>query len=390
MRKVALRIEGEGDSLIAYRGRVFRFTDANDEEDQTTARAAVEFLGLEGELDPDDIDAWSLQEAVKEHKPEVLVGHVDGDQLVMTSHSDYRHGRGSRLLENLLRELGLSGARMDDHGETSEDIPAGEVAGDLPDTLLHGTTSEHMPGILRKGLTADETRSNYELGRVGENAIRHGDTVFLTENPGKAEYHAVNAVHQLGARRSPAKRYDPYSTRRAEAGFPVIVEFAIPDKSRLVPDYDVDVWSEAGEGSFNQTERQRQKQRDTGYHPRTEEDPFKLSRKFGIFGYRGRIPAAFIKSIMIWTGEEEAEGFQPSSWTTVTKEQLEKAIEYGEPGAWDWDDTCPECGEVEDDCSCERCGVCGDREWECACEEDTVVAASPYWKLFNVVARSAG
>jgi len=380
MRRTALMFEGEGDNLVAYRGRVFRFTDANDEEDQKTAAEAARFLGLD-ELDPDDVDAWSLQQAVHEHKPEALVGHVDGDHLVMTSQSDYRHGRGSRLLHSLLRELNLSGARMDDFGDTSEEMSAGEVTGDLPDALLHGTTSEHMPGILRKGLTADETRSNYSLGRTDESAIEHGDTVFLTESPSKAEYHAVNAVHQLGVRRTPG-RGSPYFTRDAQAGFPVIVEFTIPDKAKLVPDYDIDVWSESGEGSFGQTERQRQKRRDTGYDPRTEEDPFRLSKKFGIFGYRGRIPASFIKSIMIFTGERESDGFQPKNWTAVTREQLERAIEYGEAQAWAYEDTCPECGDPEDDCSCERC-ECGDKEWEC---EGADVSASPYWRAFDIIA----
>ena len=384
MRKVALRIDGEGDNVVAYRGRAFLFTDANDEEDQRTAVEAVRFLNLEEHLDLDDADAHSLQDAVKEHKPEVLTGYVDGDQLVMTSQSDYRHGRGSRLLRSLLREMGLSGARMDDYGETSEEIPVGEVTGSLPDTLLHGTTSEHMLGILRKGLTADETRSNYELGRTSEGAIRHPDTVFLTESPGKAEYHAVNAVHQLGVRRSPGQRVE-YGSPRAKAGFPVIVEFSVPDKAKLVPDYDVDMWSDVGEGSFEQTENQRQKRRETGRDPRTQEDPFKLSRKFGIFGYRGRIPASFIRSIMIFTGEEESEGFQPGNWTTVTREQLERAIEYGEAQAWAYEDTCPECGELEGDCSCERCEDCGDKEWECTCE-GAMVAASPYWRAFVIVA----
>ncbi len=383
MRRTALRFEGEGDHLVAYRGRVFRFTDANDDEDQKTVEAAAEFLGLTG-LDGDDV--WDLQNAIHERKPEVLVGRVEDGQLVMTTQSDYRHGRGSRLLQSLLRELGLSGATMEDYGEASEEMPAGEVAGGLPDSLLHGTTSEHMPGILRRGLTADETRSNYALGRDPENAIRHGDTVFLAESPTKAEYHAMNAIHQLGLKRSPSTR-NRYGPDRPTAGFPVIVEFAIPDRAKLVPDYDVDVWSESGEGSFGQTERQRQKQRDTDYNPRTQEDPFKLSRRFGIFGYRGRIPAAFIKSMMIFTGDMESDGFQPKNWTTVTREQLEKAIEFGEASAWDWEDTCPECGDPEDGCSCDRREECGDREWECACEEGVAMAASQYWRAFRIVAR---
>ena len=388
MRKTALRITGEGDRVVAYRDRAFLFTDANDEEDQKIAAEAAAFLGLTDKLDdPDDADVITLMEAVGEHKPEALTGYIDGGVLRQTGSDDYRHGRGSRLLRSLLKQLGLRGTTSEniDSGE-AEHIPSREVTGRLPDSLLHGTTSEHMPSILRKGLTADETKSNYAAGRLPENIIRHPDTVFLAESPVKAAYHAENAVHQEGVRRSPG-RQDPYSTRRAEAGFPVIVEFTIPDKAKLVPDYDVDTWSDAGEGSYEQTETFRQKKRERGYQPRTEEDPFKLSRKFGLFGYRGRIPASFVKSIMIRTGEDSEGGFAPQNWTSVTKEQLERAIEFGDPTAWAWEDTCPECGETEDDCTCEVCEECGEKEGECQCD---LVTANPYWRAFAIIAKAAG
>lgn len=381
MNRVALRIEGEGDHVVAYRGRAFRFTDANDEEDQATAAAAVGFLGLGEKLDPEDADAWSLREAVEEHLPEALTGYIDGDgYLVLSGGSDYRHGRGSRLLRSVLRELDLSGARTPNlGGDIGEETPAREVTGRLPDSLLHGTCSAHMPGILRKGLTAGETRSNYEM-----QDIRHPDTVFLTESPVKAAYHADNACRQEGVRRGQPNRMRDRGLRQPTVGFPVIVEFAIPDKAKLVPDYDIDTWSDAGEGFYEQTEQRREKFKEKDWSPRTKEDPFKLSRKFGIFGYRGRIPAAFVKSIMLRPdGEEDESGFSPEAWVEVTREQLDRAIEHGDPGAWEWEDTCPVCGEIEEDCSCDRCEECGAIEEDCECEEGALVSA--YWRAFRVV-----
>jgi len=377
-----LRIQGEGDHVIAYRGRAFLFTDANDEEDQAVAAEAVEFLGLGEKLNPEDADAWSLREAVEEHLSEALVGYKDEDgYLVLSGGSDYRHGRGSRLLRSVLRELGLAGARTPNlGGDIGEEMPAREVAGRLPDSLLHGTCSTHMPGILRKGLTAGEARSNYEM-----QDIRHSDTVFLTENPVKAAYHADNACRQEGIRRGQPNRMRGRGLSQPTAGFPVIVEFAIPDKAKLVPDYDIDTWSDAGEGSYEQTEKFRVHRRMTRYKPGTQEDPFKLSRKFGIFGYRGRVPAAFIKSIMLRPGEDENEsGFSPGAWVAVTREQLDRALEYGEAAAWEWEDTCPECGEEEEGCYCDRCEGCGEKEWGCECEEEALVSA--YWRAFRIVA----
>ena len=276
----------------------------------------------------------------------------DGDLLVEAD--DYRHGRGSRLLRGVLRHLGLSGVRVQYEDAVVEDIPAGEVTGGLPDTLLHGTSSANMAGILRSGLAADETRSNYEL-----HDIRHADTVFLTDNPFKAAHHAENACQPMGLGSWTSRRVAP------SASFPVIVEFAIPDRAKLVPDWDIDIWSEKGY-AYEGSREMRQRQRDSWGRPTTQEDPFKLSRKFGVFGYRGRIPPAFIRSIRILTGDRE-ENFSLESWTEVTRGQLERAIDAGEPGAWDWPDTCPECGEVEDDCTCERCEECGEAEGDCAC-----------------------
>jgi len=382
MDRVALRIEGEGDNVVAYRDRLFLFTDANDEVDQETAARAVKFLGLEGKLDPEDADAWSLMDAIGEKLPEVLVGTIGSDgYLWLRQQGDYRHGRGSRLLRSVLRELGLSGAKATDlEGDPAEEIPAREVTGRLPDSLLHGTCSMHMPGILRKGLTAGETRSNYEM-----HDIRHDDTVFLTESPVKAAYHADNACRQEGIRRGRPNRMHGSGLRQPTVGFPVIVRFAVPDKSKLVPDYDIDTWSDVGEGSYEKTEIFRDLRRTRGWEPRSQEDPFKLSRKFGIFGYRGRIPAAFIKSFMIRPSSEESErGFSPDEWVTVTREQLERAIEHEDPSAWEWEDTCPECGEPEEGCACDRCEDCGEKEWECECE----APVSAYWRAFRVIAKS--
>ena len=350
MRRIALREYGKGEHVVAYRDRLYRFTGANDEEDQALASSAAEFLDVDlGAVE--DVDVWGLTQAAREQRQEALVGRVeDGDLLVEAD--DYRHGRGSRLLRSVLRHLGLSGVRVHYDGDVVEDIPAGEVTGRLPDALLHGTSSANMGGILRRGLTADETRSNYK-----HNDVRHSDTVFLTDNPFKAAYHAANAVWPPDKR--PLRGGSP-----ASGVFPVIVEFAIPDKAKLVPDWDIDVWSEKGV-AYEGSREMRQRLRGFG-HPATQEDPFKLSRKFGVFGYRGRIPPAFIRSIEIRTSEGE-ESFSPENWTKVTREQLERAIEYGEPGAWEWPDTCPECGADEADCECERCEECGEAEDDCTC-----------------------
>jgi hypothetical protein len=401
MRRIALREYGEGEHVVAYRDRLYRFTDANDEDDQALAADAAEFLGVDLPGRRDEAGVWELIDVVREQKQEALVGRVDDGDLLVEA-DDYRHGRGSRLLRGVLRHLGLSGVRVQYEGDVVEDIPAGDVTGRLPDALLHGTSSANMGGILRRGLAADETRSNYEL-----HDIRHADTVFLTDNPFKAAHHAENACQPMGRGSWTNRRVAPSST------FPVIVEFAIPDKSKLVPDWDIDVWSEKGE-AYEGSREMRQRQRDSWGRPTTQEDPFKLSRKFGVFGYRGRIPPAFIRSIQILTGDRE-ESFSSENWTEVTREQLERAIDAGEPGAWEWEDTCPECGADEDDCECEKCEECGEAGGDCTCgmvqrcpscgyADDQKpewchrcgkpwaqgVVASAFWRAHRVVASAAG
>ena len=73
---------------------------------------------------------------------------------------------------------------------------------------------------------------------------------------------------------------------RPKGGDPMIVEIRIPDKNQLVQDYDVDNQSEV-DLYENIPHSIRKNKYDTTEMPGSA---FRLSKEFGIFGYRGRIP----------------------------------------------------------------------------------------------------
>ena len=81
----------------------------------------------------------------------------------------------------------------------------------------------------------DQVYTNWP-GRDGGEDIYHPDKIFLTVDPSKAAFHAVQST---GAIKHTAPSGNP-------GGHPVILEIEVPDPSRLLPDYDVDRMSKGG------------------------------------------------------------------------------------------------------------------------------------------------
>lgn len=351
--KTALFVEGEGDWIIAYQSRVFRFgIDSEDPTNLKTVRRAAQFLGIH----PAPTDIWDFISDLRDDRPDVLIARHDGNRLLIESVGDYAHQTGSRLLQNVIKELGYEQVVYTSEGEEYKSAWDFQVKGDIPRLLYHGTTSEHAGKILRFGLQPGESETNYP-------DIHHYDTVFLAEDIAKAAYHAQNAV----SRDLEVGYSGPYSyTRGRTRGFPVVFQFEIPDPNLLVPDYDVENRSAQPSGTYEGVYIPQPSRVYEGVYTSPQirklvkESPFDLSKKVGIFGYRGRIPANFIRRIMIETTESEGGMFFQDHWTEITPAQLQQAVEYGDVSMAffepeDEDEICPECGWTKNDsgnCNC--------------------------------------
>lgn len=344
--KTALFVEGEGDWIIAYRERVFKlFAHTDDPLSLKTARRAARFLGIR----PAPTDIWDFISTIRDTRPDILLARHDGNRIIVESGGDYAHRTGSRLLQNVMKELGYEQvAYTNSEGEEYETHWDSQVQGDLPKFLYHGTTSEHANDILRLGLRPGEAETNYPA-RYTHGPIQHDETVFLTEDIAKAEYHAMNAVN---------RDLRPYhgGTHGRPRGFPVIFRLEIPDPNLLVPDYDIENASTQPTGTYEGVYRAKRRKWDQ----KVKEPAFDMSKKVGVFGYRGRIPASFIRQILIKTNTDETSTFDQANWTETTPAQLQQAIEYGEPEAAFYEpeeeeEVCPKCGWTLNDsghCNC--------------------------------------
>ena len=91
------------------------------------------------------------------------------------------------------------------------------------------------------------------------------------------------------------------------------------------------------------------------YDTQIDEDPFKLSRQFGSFGYRGRIAPNFIKRMWVQDETSEENEFNWDNWLEVDKQQMNNVLEFDMPSMAYYEpepEYCDDCGNEEEDCVC--------------------------------------
>ncbi|MFA5418607.1 MAG: glycosyl hydrolase 108 family protein [Bacteroidales bacterium] len=323
--KTAMHILGKGDIIIAYRDKIWRLN-----YDKNTKKILNDIITTLQISFAESYTIHNLIDSIKNQRPDVLVGHLHNNELKI-SNDEFNFGRQSHLLSKVIKELNIYRADYMSHDEVYQSIfPNPFNSSDL--YLYHGTSSVNCPGILRYGLKAGEAETNYPS--ISHPPIEHYDKIFLTENISKAGNHALNAVHQ-------------------HKGFPVVFKFKIPDPALLIPDYDISFMSE--QPTNNYTFYQEKTKSD----PKIVESPEQFSKQVGTYGYKGRIPANFITSILVQTNRNDAGVYIPSNWTEITSRQLETALDMGQvEGIYyepeDEENICPKCGYEQDWCECEQ------------------------------------
>lgn len=342
LSKQAMFIEGEGDYVIAFNNQIWLTSSDGDswsEMDMIANRLKIELTHQN--------NMWDLINTIQETRPDVLMGQIENDTLRLDSNSDYKFGPGSHLLKKVIKELGIEKVEYLNQGENYRTHYDSEIQGNLPDVLYHGTTSENAIGILRFGLMPGKADTNYPQHGPEDQGIEHDNTIFLTDDLSKAEFHAVNAV---------TRDSKWPNTKGRKRGFCVVFQFKVPDKNLLVPDYDIENMSENPTGVYEDVWDNRGG-RPTQYS-KIEENPMQFSRQVGVFGYQGRIPASFINKIMIAEPADD----KPLKWHEVNAQQFEQALDYGDASFAFYemeedeeeDNWCPECRYEYDFCQCNK------------------------------------
>ena len=290
---------GADADVIAYGKDVWLFQSDED------VQAAYPEIAKDLELDEDASvsDFYELQEEVQEYeRSDILFGRIeDGELQLFDSTSTFkRDPRSSILIKKLVKELGLQGVSQYASDGDGEEIRASKytIKGEIGDTAYHGTSSDYLEGIFKLGLVPGEKKTNFE-------GISHPDAVFISTRMDKAVFHANHTAKKTG-------------------GDPVIIEMKIPDKNLLIPDYDVDVG--AGDtGCYDYICKVTREK--AGKYSKMKGDSFSLSKEFGIYGYKGRIPASFMKAYHISMNAQE-EGTEYSTIDDFTEATPEEAKTY--------------------------------------------------------------
>lgn len=266
----------------------------------------IEMLGG-ARYNPYGLELNSFEETfryIMEKRPDILIGDYNSKKktLYIHSYTSFEHSpTSSILIKKVVDALGIRKvltSHLTGENEEEKEYKKKELLGRLPDIMYHGTSSKYAIQILKNGLMPAASPSNYP------NVVHHEDEVFLTTKFAEAAYHAEHTVN--------------FPT----LGFEVVFGFQIPDKNKLVPDFDIDVSSSQ---TVWQSDLERYEARYDFYGKEDPKKSMQLSRDFGIVGYSGRIPANFIRSIYIKDHE-----YYPA-YTEVSKENLLSMIYEGVP-----------------------------------------------------------
>jgi len=237
-------------------------------------------LGLDerdewGNLDKnfDFEDTYQFITNVGENLGDVLIGQINDKNLYLHEYGSFKADpKSSILVKKVVQQLKLNSVTyIEDMDSTETKVTKKKMTAEIPDIGYHGTSSKYLEAILSKGLMAGEADSNF-----AKQGIYHPDLVFFATRIGESIYHATTTSSQKG-------------------GVAVIIEFQISDKDQIIADYDVEKMTDKDTYYGNTGERSK-------YSAKSfKQDPDKLSKHFGVYGYKKRIPASFIKAVWVAT-----------------------------------------------------------------------------------------
>jgi len=268
----------DGNNIVAYKENLWKLRDEIEEEDPVRKEIS-QALKIEDEWG----DIHELRDLL-EDRPDVLLGEYDGgsysELYIHRGGSFQLDPKSSVLVKKVVKTLGANGASYAPMGGEGDPEFVGryQIKGKIADTMYHGTTSNYLPGLMKLGLVPGKEKTNYE-------GINHPAAVFFSSRFDEAQHHATHTASKVG-------------------GDPVVLELKVPDPALLIPDYDVDM----GAGDTGCYDYICKTLRDNQSSQSVDTDSFSLSREVGIYGYKGRVPAAAISGYYILMNAEETMG----------------------------------------------------------------------------------
>lgn len=290
------RKTGEPEQVIAFNKWIY-FLDDEAPDWGEVKQEIVANLNLEDKMDDTEgMDMYDFKQTIAELVPDVLIGSINGDELNLDGYAGFKlDPQSSILIKKVVKQLGIDSVEYprDEYG--GEYHSKWEIKGKIPDVAYHGTTTEYLEEISRIGLRPGAKESNWM-----KQYISHPDKIFFATRFDEAMNHAQMTAGKRG-------------------GYPMVVEFKIPNKDLIVPDYDVEVQTgHHADGDsdiklyYTYIDKPFPKEHDPKTH---KEKPLSVSKEFGVYGYKGVVPPKFIQSYWVAIGKEPEEVYGKDDYT---------------------------------------------------------------------------
>ena len=222
-------------------------------ESLESAESVYDIVSLSGELPPD-----------------VVTGDLDKKNKRLFVHGiDKSNPSTSIIIRKIVKDLGIKQvSKSDDEDSETINLAKKKITGEVPSVGFHGTSTEFLDGILKKGLRPAQTGGNF-----GDRGVEHYNEIFFAARFDQSKFYSSQAVHNHG-------------------GGQVILQISIPDKSLIAPDYDAEITSKHQKYYDHPSDRSED---DT-----SEMKPLSLSKELGKFGYSGTILPNHIQWVYIY------------------------------------------------------------------------------------------
>jgi hypothetical protein len=297
LNELLVKGDKDADAICAYRQHLWVFDEFDIPEDIANEMlSALDFKRKNYKIN--DFD--SLKDILDgEKKYDVLLGRINTkvggmkELEIVPIHPSYtKDPESSLVVKKVVKALDIKTVSYMSIGDEDFISSAKKITGELPRTVYHGTTTKYLSSILRNGLSPGLSKTNYDK-------VSHPDAVFFTSRLEEAAGHAEHAVYK-------------------NDGEPLILVMRIPDKDKIIPDYDVDTHAE--DTSFPNV-----------YKSQDHSGTFKgksmtHTKEFGLYGYRGRIPASFIDEYMVVPNHADRilEPIKVADFDTITPQQAKR------------------------------------------------------------------
>jgi hypothetical protein len=285
---------GDRKYFVSYKDKLFLLDDGSKlNKVKKHLRKHPALIGKYSAYSPLNMDdVHEFCSGLAEASPDITVGEYfpQNNQIVVWNMQEVQP-KTSLVVKKIAKQLNVDKISRYFNTPENDDIektyPQSKLVGGIPSIAFHGTNTLALGNILKYGLDPGRGSSKFASQK-----IYHEEHIFFTAEFLEATHYAENAV------RNDKKGWENY---------PIVIELIIPDKNLITPDYDADI--------SVTTPRYYEKERPVEPDIKTSMKSMGVSRETGKWGYKGRIPANFIKWVYYFnTFEKKWHKSRPDVW----------------------------------------------------------------------------